>query len=72
MNFISRLLVTLSIVLLVGSCEMGNLPIYENADANIDERVKDLLSRMTQEEKFWQLFMIPGDLSEGKEQYKIA
>ncbi|MBK7107530.1 MAG: hypothetical protein IPH62_19865 [Ignavibacteriae bacterium] len=25
---------------------------------------------MTLEEKFWQLFMIPGDLSDGKEKYK--
>lgn len=25
---------------------------------------------MTNEEKFWQLFMIPGDLSDGKEKYK--
>ena len=25
---------------------------------------------MTQEEKFWQLYMIPGDLSEGKEKFK--
>ncbi len=35
---------------------------YKNASLPVDERVKDLLSRMTPEEKFWQLFMIPGDL----------
>ena len=28
------------------------------------ERVRDLLGRMTLEEKFWQLFMIPGDLDD--------
>ncbi|MFT3980938.1 MAG: glycoside hydrolase family 3 N-terminal domain-containing protein [Ferruginibacter sp.] len=28
----------------------------------MDARVADLLGRMTTEEKFWQLFMIPGDL----------
>jgi len=39
-----------------------NLMVYKDANANIDERVKDLLARMTPEEKFWQLFMIPGDL----------
>jgi beta-glucosidase len=38
-----------------------NLP-YKNASLPVDERVKDLLSRMTPEEKFWQMFMIPGDL----------
>ncbi|MCZ4245560.1 glycoside hydrolase family 3 C-terminal domain-containing protein [Pedobacter punctiformis] len=37
-------------------------PIYKNPKANIEDRVNDLLSRMTPEEKFWQLFMIPGDL----------
>lgn len=35
---------------------------YQRADLPIDARVKDLLGRMTLEEKFWQLFMIPGDL----------
>jgi len=42
---------------------------YKNPDLSIEERVNDLLSRMTIEEKFWQLFMIPGDLSDGKEKY---
>ena len=37
-------------------------PRYRNASLPIDERVRDLLERMTLEEKFWQLFMIPGDL----------
>ncbi len=35
---------------------------YQQAARPIEERVRDLLSRMTLEEKFWQLFMIPGDL----------
>ena len=43
---------------------------YKNPKLPIEERVKDLISRMTPEEKFWQLFMIPGDLSDGKEKYK--
>ena len=43
---------------------------YKNYKLPIEERVKDLLGRMTPEEKFWQLFMIPGDLSDGKEKYK--
>ena len=37
-------------------------PPYKRADQTVDARVRDLLSRMTLEEKFWQLFMIPGDL----------
>jgi beta-glucosidase len=31
--------------------------------------VADLVARMTLEEKFWQLFLIPGDLSIGKEKF---
>ncbi|HEY6358759.1 MAG TPA: glycoside hydrolase family 3 protein, partial [Vicinamibacterales bacterium] len=37
-------------------------PPYRNAALPVDARVRDLLARMTLEEKFWQLFMIPGDL----------
>jgi beta-glucosidase len=37
-------------------------PLYKRTDQTVDARVRDLLSRMTLEEKFWQLFMIPGDL----------
>jgi beta-glucosidase len=34
-------------------------PPYKNPALPIEQRVNDLLSRMTLEEKFWQLFMIP-------------
>src|SRR6185436_8073366 len=37
-------------------------PPYKQAARPIEERVRDPVSRMTLEEKFWQLFMIPGDL----------
>jgi len=43
---------------------------YKNSNLSIDIRVNDLLDQMTLEEKFWQLFMIPGDLSIGKENLK--
>ncbi|HEY6976118.1 MAG TPA: glycoside hydrolase family 3 C-terminal domain-containing protein [Chitinophagaceae bacterium] len=47
------------------------IPPYKNPALPIDERVKDLLSRMTPEEKFWQMFMIPGDLDNADSlQYK--
>lgn len=47
-----------------------NLP-YKNPTSPVEERVKDLLARMTLEEKFWQLFMIPGDVEKGdEEKYK--
>lgn len=42
---------------------------YRDANLPIDERVDDLLSRMTPEEKFWQLFMLAGSLDGGVERY---
>jgi len=35
---------------------------YKNPSLPIEVRANDLIKRMTPEEKFWQLFMIPGDL----------
>lgn len=43
---------------------------YQDPSLPVEARVNDLLGRMTLEEKFWQMFMIPGDLSDGKERYK--
>ncbi len=45
--------------------------IYKDYTQPISIRVADLLNRMTVEEKFWQLFMIPGDLNNASPgQYK--
>lgn len=43
---------------------------YKNPKLPVATRVKDLLARMTPEEKFWQLFMIPGDLGQDASQYR--
>ncbi len=69
-NSVKFLLVFIGLTFLcyMGMCQ-SILP-YKNPKLPIEERVKDLISRMTPEEKFWQLFMIPGDLSDGKEKYK--
>jgi len=45
---------------------------YQRADLPIDARVRDLLGRMTLEEKFWQLFMIPGDLDNPANDYSAG
>lgn len=70
MKLVSRLFFICAAVLLLHSCSNEDNPSYKNPEVSIDARVGDLLSRMTQEEKFWQLFMIPGDIMEGKEKYK--
>jgi len=54
-----------ALLLSAGVCAQNksvqNLP-YKNPKLSIDLRVKDLVSKMTPEEKFWQLFMVPGDI----------
>jgi beta-glucosidase len=47
-----------------------NAQPYKDPKLPVDVRVKDLLSRMTLEEKFWQMFMIPGEMGNNKEYYK--
>jgi beta-glucosidase len=42
---------------------------YRDAKLPIDARVRDLVGRMTLDEKFWQLFMIPGDLDDPSNDY---
>src|SRR5262245_42234989 len=42
---------------------------YRDPSRPVAERVRDLLGRMTLEEKFWQLFMIPGDLDNPANDY---
>ena len=63
-------LIFLAILSLVACTEKSQTPAYKDSTLPVNERVQDLLSRMTPEEKFWQMFMIPGDLSDGKEKYK--
>jgi len=46
------------------------VPPYRNANLPVEQRVKDLLSRMTLEEKFWQLFMGPPDSSPGRQKLR--
>jgi len=43
--------------------DSGHIPAYKDAKVGVDARVADLLARMTPEEKFWQLFMVPGEVT---------
>jgi beta-glucosidase len=56
---------TRGVVLLLAS--VGSLSAQ--ARDPTDARVRDLLGRMTPDEKFWQLFMIPGDLGDTSHDY---
>ena len=62
----------LSVLLVCGVSISGRaqtpLP-YRDAQRPVTERVRDLLGRLTLEEKFWQLFMIPGDLDDPAHDY---
>ena len=64
------ILYLVTLLMTVYSCKHEDVLAYKDSSVSLDDRVNDLLSRMTLEEKFWQLFMIPGDLFEGKEKYK--
>jgi beta-glucosidase len=46
------------------SAQNGTSLPYRDSTLPIEQRVDDLLGRMTLEEKFWQLFMVPGDLDD--------
>lgn len=42
---------------------------YHDARLPVDARVRDLLGRMSLDEKFWQLYMSPGDLDDPADDY---
>jgi beta-glucosidase len=48
----------------------GRAPLpYRDPRLPTETRVSDLLARMTPDDKFWQLFMIPGDLDDTSQDY---
>jgi beta-glucosidase len=57
-------------MLLVVTAAQGQSPPYRDPHLSVTERVDDLLGRMTAEEKFWQLFMIPGSLDDPSHDYR--
>lgn len=63
--FIRFVYVILIQIIVTSTVDAQTIPLYKNSRAPINERVKDLLDRMTPTEKFWQLFMIPGDIKPG-------
>ena len=45
---------------------------YRRSSLPFGDRVRDLLGRMTRDEKFWQLYMTPGDLSDPRHDYSAG
>ena len=65
----TRLVPLLAILSLPGPLPAQTGAPYRDRNRPIPERVRDLLGRMTLEEKFWQLFMLPGDLDDSTHDY---
>jgi beta-glucosidase len=61
--------VVVAFVVLAVSLSGQAPPPYKNASLPVADRVRDLVGRMTLEEKFWQMFMIPGDLDDPAHDY---
>src|SRR5215467_1314657 len=59
----------LMILVALTAARAQEVPPYRDARRPIAERVADLFGRLTLEEKFWQLFMIPGDLDDPANDY---
>ncbi len=69
MNFL-KLRITVLLFCVLSLTIYAQNPLYKDPKQPVEKRVQDLLSRMTPEEKFWQCFMIPGDLDKAtKDQY---
>src|SRR5262245_42902513 len=63
-----RRIISLLLLLALAPVARSQAP-YRDPRLPIDARVRDLVGRMTLEEKFWQLFMIPGDLDDPSHDY---
>jgi beta-glucosidase len=71
-RFISRRASGLALLLVAGSsvaAVVQDRPAYRNASLTPDARARDLLGRMTLQEKFWQLYMSPGSLDDSTHDY---
>jgi beta-glucosidase len=65
-----RLLLALAPLLFSAGCRRDAKPQYRDATQPVSARVRDLVGRMTLEEKFWQLFMIPDDT--GRDYHRLT
>jgi beta-glucosidase len=68
----ARLALALALVGAPAAAQRPAPPPYRDPARPIAERVRDVLGRMTLEEKFRQLFMIPGDLDDPSHDYSAG
>jgi hypothetical protein len=54
---------------LTGNSTQSAGSLYKDRTQPTEARVRDLVARMTVTEKFWQLFMLPGDLDDPGHDY---
>ena len=62
--------ILVSLLLATATPVTAQQPLYRDSTKSVETRVRDLLGRMTPDEKFWQLFMIPGDLDDSTHDYR--
>ncbi len=55
----------------VGGAQVVSVP-YRDPALPVEARVRDLLARMTPAEKFWQLFMVPGDRDDSSQDWSAG
>src|SRR3954471_11473534 len=60
------------IAAIIAASSLAPVAPYQDPSLPVEARVRDLMSRMTLEEKFWQLFMIPGDLDNPANDYSTG
>ena len=63
---------TVLLALTAGTALPQSLPAYKDPSQPIETRVSDLLKRMTPEEKFRQIFMVPGDITLGEKRLEAG
>ncbi len=64
---------TKTAVLVIAAVAVAGISVaqpFKDSRLPVDSRVQDLLSRMTPQEKFWQLFMLAGGLDDGVDKYE--
>ncbi|KAF0130958.1 MAG: beta-glucosidase-like glycosyl hydrolase [Bacteroidetes bacterium] len=69
-NFLQTAIKLLTVSVLMWLANASIAQSYKDSTLPVESRVQDLIKQMTPKEKFWQLFMIPGDIDAGKEKFK--